>query len=305
MQPALRTPRIWRDSPPPAAPWTLPPYPLCSLAAHLRPMKAAGMTTGPHLSPQRLSAHSLRNERRRTTHLQAAAHRSAVCVLSLLRTYPCWHSTVAHARSPYRRSVRIESNSMKISGVRPDFLPVFRTKWARIAAEDRFLSFRAARMKFSLFVYVLCLVTICYLHYRAFGEREAPSFPNTNSLRPKAPEEERKANLERAPAKEAMSPAPISFTPTPVNNSTMELEAIAPSPTPKVWNWPSNETCVLPGFGTMETNRRDAVALVTCRVRLSLHRVSHSVQQAGIRQVHAVCGLWEEGHSLSAGDRVR
>lgn len=193
---------------------------------------------------------------------------------------------------------------MKISGVCPDFLPVFRTKWARIAADDRFLSFRVVRMKFSLFVYVLCLVTICYLHYRAFGEREAPSFPRSDSLRPKAPEGERKADLERVREKEEMTPAPISFTPTPVNNSTKEVETNALSPTPKVWNWPSNETSVLPDFGTMETNRRDAVALVTRRVRLSLHRVSHSVQQAGFRQIHAVCGLREEGRSLSARDRV-
>ena len=144
-------------------------------------------------------------------------------------------------------------------------------------------------MKFSLFVYALCLVTICYLHYRAFGEREAPSFPRSDSLRPKAPEGERKADLERIREKEEMTPAPISFTPTPVNNSTKEVETNAPSPTPKVWNWPSNETSVLPDFGTMETNRRDAVALVTRRVRLFLHRVSHSVQQAGFRQIHAVC----------------
>lgn len=193
---------------------------------------------------------------------------------------------------------------MKISGVCPDFVPVFRTKWARIAADDRFLSFRVVRMKFSLFVYALCLVTICYLHYRAFGEREAPSFPNTNSLRPKAPEGKRKADLERVREKEEMTPAPISFTPTPVNDSTKEVETNAPSPTPKVWNWPSNETSVLPDFGTMETNRRDAVALVTRRVRLSLHRLPHSVQQAGFRQIHAVCGLRKEGRSLSARDRV-
>ena len=132
--------------------------------------------------------------------------------------------------------------------------------------EYRCCIFPVVTMNLSLFLYVSCLVIISYFHYRYFNERGASSFSMSDSFDKNALEEEEKVELEHFHEIEEMTPLPTSIASIQRVDIETKKEVTTPSPEGKVWIWPSKETQVLPDFGMMETNRRNARMTVTRRV---------------------------------------
>ena len=89
------------------------------------------------------------------------------------------------------------------------------------------------------------------------------TLPMSDSLRSSVPKAKVEENLQRFREKEVMAHVPTSIDSVDMANVVDDKETTTPSPIRRVWNWPSNETSVLPDFGTMETNRENAATRVT------------------------------------------
>ena len=147
------------------------------------------------------------------------------------------------------------------------FVPIFSLCFAQNGGESRqrtvSLAFPVLRMRFSLLLYIACLVALCYLDYRFFDRRNVLTLPMSDSLRSSVPKAKVEENLQRFREKEVMAHVPTSIDSVDMANVVDDKETTTPSPIRRVWNWPSNETSVLPDFGTMETNRENAATRVT------------------------------------------